>query len=120
MSLLADVAARTEKQGTANVLARSREFEPHWETGDLPLPCHIVQEIHNGFFIRNSRVRIGIYRCQGRWWRRELDTELFTGLNSRSPERWFARVAATQPQDLGPMRGGPMETAASFAAAFAQ
>jgi hypothetical protein len=52
------------------------------EKGFLEHTVLIIDEAHNGFYLRSGDNVFGFYRCQLRWWVRELSDELVSRLLS--------------------------------------
>jgi hypothetical protein len=115
MGFLASAAARSEMRLRDTVLSSLQEVRPDFQTGPLLLPCHIVGEVHNGFFISTGSIVVGVFRCQLHWWGHEIDAETLSGLRSPDSSSWLRRLVATRPMDLGNFRGGIPEIVAGLA-----
>lgn len=97
MGMLANAAARSEMKNRERILAYIREVNPNARIGVLPLPCHIITEVHNGFYVTSSEGCIGFYRCQGYWWGRDVAPAQFLGLHGPESTRWLIGMAASDP-----------------------
>jgi hypothetical protein len=76
------------------------------------LPCHIIDETHNGFSVSNPKAIMGVYRCQGYWWGRELSQQDLIDLRSPNPQQVLARLEKETPMRLAPFPGsGAVPTA---------
>lgn len=115
MGFLANVAARSEMKVRDTALAMLREIRPEFVSGNVLLPCHIVDEVHNGFFVSTGATTVGIFRCQLHWWGHELGEGTLAGLTSPNSTRWLSEVRMTPPQDMGTLRGGILEFVAGLA-----
>lgn len=117
MSLSARMAARSEIKLRSNVLAAIAEVAPQLATGPITLPCHIVDEVHNGFCILTDGENICIYRCQGSWWAYEVDTETLESLASPQSGAAMRLLSKATPVCLGPINVGIRPFAYQVAAA---
>lgn len=115
MGFLANAAARSEMKVRDSALAMLREVRPEFVSGNVLLPCHIVDEVHNGFFVNTGTLTVGIFRCQLHWWGHELEDDTLAGLISPNSARWLSQVRMTSPQDMGKIRGGIPEFVAGLA-----
>lgn len=115
MGFLANAAARSEMKVRDTALAMLREIRPDFVSGNVLLPCHIVEEVHNGFFVNTGAITVGIFRCQLHWWGHELEEETLAGLTSPNSARWLSEVRMTPPRDMGTLRGGIPEFVAGLA-----
>lgn len=115
MGFLANAAARSEMRLRNTVLSSLQEVRPDFLTGPLLLPCHIVYEVHNGFFVSTGSIVVGVFRCQLHWWGYEIDAETFKGLRSPDSQSWLQRLRAMPPTDMGNFRGGIPEIVAGLA-----
>ena len=82
MGFFANAAAKSEIRARDSIFGLYDEFVPDLEKGHVLLPCHIIDEAHNGFYLRSGDNVFGFYRCQLRWWVRELSDELVSRLLS--------------------------------------
>lgn len=115
MGFLANAAARSEMKVRDSALAMLRAIRPEFVSGNVLLPCHIVEEVHNGFFVNTGAITVGIFRCQLHWWGHELEDDTLAGLTSPNSARWLSEVRMTPPQDMGTLRGGVPEFVAGLA-----
>ena len=117
MGFFANLAAKSEMKVRDQVLEcfeeLSSEIGMEIQCGNVLLPCHIISEVHNGFFLSHADLWVGIFRCQDHWWLYELDQEFISGLRSPNSEQWIERLKLVSPIDGGLMQG----TIQSFAAA---
>jgi hypothetical protein len=100
------------------ILACFEEFASELELdikyGNVLLPCHIISEVHNGFFLNYGGLWIGIFRCQDHWWLYELDEEAVEGLRSPNSEHWINELKHISPIDGGIMQGSIQSSAAAI------
>lgn len=115
MGFWANAAARTELKTRDAVLGLLREHRPDFKLGNVLLPCHIISEAHNGFYVDTGTNTVAIFRCQLHWWGREIEAETLEGLRSPNPAAWMKLIGSVPPVDMGSMRGGAPEFAAGLA-----
>lgn len=115
MGFLANAAAKSEIKVRDQVLSLVRAARPDFAVGSVLLPCHIVDEAHNGFFVDTGAIALGVFRCQLHWWGHELDANTLAGLRSPDSAAWMRSVGSSLPKDLGSIRGGVDEFAAGLA-----
>lgn len=110
MGFFANMAAKSEIKLRDQVLTCfsdfSKELDMEISTGNVLLPCHIISEVHNGFYVQYEDLTIGVYRCQNHWWLHELDDEVIEGLRSPTSEKWLKELSKYSPVDGGDMAYG--------------
>lgn len=82
----------------------------------VTMPCHIIDEQHNGFAISNSASILGIYRCQGYWWGKELREGDIEVLQSSNPNEVHQELEHQYAIQLAPFPGDGAFSAASAVA----
>lgn len=117
MGILANLAARSEMKSRTLILDYMRQVRGDWEVGPVLMPCHIIDEAHNGIYMSTASNQIVMYRCQGYWWGYEVESEMLDGLRSPNSVAWLSELQAEPPTNLGRI-APPQLTAASFAAAI--
>jgi hypothetical protein len=115
MGLFANMAAKSEMKVRDQVLGLVRDFRPDYSCGNVLLPCHIIEETHNGFYVDSGNMMVAIFRCQLHWWGREIDSDTLTGLQSPLSREYLRTVSSIPPTDMGPLLGGVVEFAATLA-----
>lgn len=101
MGFLANMAAKSEMRMRDSIFGLYDEFVPGLEKGHVLMPCHIIDEAHNGFYLRAGGNVFGFYHCQLRWWVRELSDELVERLQSPDSARALREVALGPYADCG-------------------
>jgi len=94
MGFLANMAAKSEIRMRDSIFGLYDEFVPDLEKGHLLLPCHIIDEAHNGFYLRAGNNVFGFYHCQLHWWARELSEKLIERLQSPDSASALREIAA--------------------------
>lgn len=110
MGFFANMAAKSELKLRDQVLSTFIDFSSEVgieiSTGNVLLPCHIIPEVHNGFYVQYEETTIGVFRCQNHWWLYELDDEVIEGLRSPNSESWLNQLKSHYPVDGGDMAVG--------------
>lgn len=110
MGFFANMAAKSEIKLRDQVLTTlidfSTEVSIEISTGNVLLPCHIIPEVHNGFYVQYEESTIGVFRCQNHWWLYELDDQAIEGLRSPNSEKWLKQLTNHYPVDGGDMAVG--------------
>ena len=110
VGFFANMAAKSEMKLRDQVLTCFDEFSDEFEmkisTGNVLLPCHIISEAHNGFFVEYEDELVGVFRCQNHWWLHELDAETVQGLRSPESQKWMNKLSKQRPADGGELQGG--------------
>jgi hypothetical protein len=117
MGILANLAARSEMKSRTLILDFMRQVRDDWEVGPVLMPCHIINEVHNGIYMTTARNQVGMYRCQGYWWGYEVESEMLNGLRGPNALAWLRELQAAPPTNFGRI-APPQMTAGSFAAAI--
>lgn len=108
MGFFADRAAKSELQVRDTALVAVKQARPDFKVGKVLLPCHIVLEAHNGFYVqaRTGAPVLTVFRCQLHWWAYETDAATVISLRSPDSAKAVARLRGDQPIDIGSIRGG--------------
>lgn len=118
MGFFANLAAKSEMRVRDQILECFEELASEHQLdiqfGNVLLPCHIISEAHNGFFLSYNGQWIGIFRCQDHWWLYELNQELVEGLRSPNSELWLNKLKTFPPIDGGLMQGTIQSSAAAI------
>ena len=101
MGFFANAAAKSEIRARDVIFGLYDEFVPDLEKGHVLLPCHIIDEAHNGFYLRAGDNVWGFYRCQLRWWSRELSDELVARLQSPDSTEAMLELSRSPYADCG-------------------
>jgi hypothetical protein len=104
MGLFANLAAKSEIRMRDSVFGLYDEFAPDLEKGHVLLPCHIIEEAHNGFFLRNGDKVFGFFHCQLRWWVKELSNDLVARLQSPGAALAMKELSLQPVADCGGVR----------------
>lgn len=104
-----------ENQGMAEEIGI--EIDGQW--GNVLLPCHIIKEAHNGFYLSGKGLTFGVFRCQGFWWAYPMEQEHLDALRGPSAQKVLYSTFASQPVRFGAFPGsGVLPFATSLYAAI--
>jgi hypothetical protein len=108
MGFFENMAAKSEMRTRELMLGWMREVSPDIPTGNVLLPCHIIDEVHNGFYVDHGVSAIGFYRCQDFWWGRALTPKELDRLRSPAPESVMKKLQESSPQCMGAVSDSQM------------
>lgn len=103
MGFWANMAAKSEMKVRDQVLTLIHTNAPEIDAGNVNLPCHIISEVHNGFYLSYDSLIVGVFRCQSHWWMYELTVDSLDGLRSPEPDLWMHTLSYLPPYDIGSM-----------------
>ena len=98
MGIFQKVAAKTEQKTISNVLELLAQTNALDTFGPIKLPCHIIDEIHTGFYFRTSDDEVlALFRCQLNWWVYRIDGAKLEMAKSFSNGSNFIRAGFIEP-----------------------
>jgi hypothetical protein len=103
MDFMADLAAREEIKARDRILDHLGGVAPDMPKGGVPLPCHIIEEVHNSFWLAQEDAFVGVYHCQEVWWARPLTEPQLKRLRSEKPESTLQTLKKERVQEIGPI-----------------
>jgi hypothetical protein len=103
MGLMANIAARAQIKMRDQILEEMDNVAPDMPKGAIPLPCHIIDEVHNSFWLAQEEAFVGVYLCQDVWWARALTKPQLERLRSPKPESTLKTLKNASPQEIGPV-----------------
>lgn len=123
MSFLENLARKSELKAREKMFEAFAAFDADdVDWGSVPIPCHIIEETHNGLFVMKGQTVLVAYACQGAWWGYPLNPKLLEAL--QGPLAFTVHLMfenLMSPENLTPYPGqGPSAAAASFVYAVEQ
>ena len=102
MGIFQKIASNSERKIIAAVIEELGQANVGAVYGELPLPCHIIDEKHSGIYFRISESEsLGLFRCQMRWWAYRLTELELTELTSDRWEMTYAMLRlVNKPSDF--------------------
>ena len=115
MGFLGNLAGKTEIKSRQAALEAFESLGSSVRLGDLVMPCHIIDEKHNGFSASKGEAILGVYRCQGFWWGKELTELDLDELLRSETERVYAELDYQFAIQIAPFPGqGALAAAAAI------
>lgn len=97
------------------------ELGIEFRRGNVLLPCHIIKEAHNGFFVGAGNLTFGIFRCQGFWWAHTMTEGQLSALRGPTAQGVLYRTFSNQPVRFGAFPGsGALPFASTLLMALAE
>jgi len=123
MGFLEKMARKAESNAREKMFTAFTELKTGMTWGGVELPCHIIDEVHHGIFLKKGQTVLVAFPCQGTWWGYQLTPELLDSLCGPMAEALVFPMFGTlmQPERLAEYPGlGAVPTAAAFAYAVEQ
>lgn len=121
MGILQSMAWKSEQKVVVQLNAELLQIAPHFHTRPVVLPCHIVNELHQGVGVVFPDGAFGLFRCQGHFWSAPIPPDALpivsVGNDAYNPGL-APLYGLLPPEDLGPLSpGGTRSVAAAVALA---